>query len=87
MNTIKEPLLVNDGKSILQNGILDYIDLTMDYILLLYLPHLLKQTIYDNTLILANVYYEHCSYHGKSGKAEICGDYLFVSHGYRSYGE
>jgi hypothetical protein len=86
MNRTKELLLVLDGNLILQNGIIDYKDLTMDYILLLYLPHLLEQTIYDTTLVLTNVYYEHCPYHGKSGKDEIQGDCLSVSHGYRWHG-
>jgi hypothetical protein len=86
MNTTKEPLLVIDGNLILQNKIIDYNFLTIDYVLLLYLPYLLDQTIYDTTLILANVYYEHCPYHGRSGKDVIHGDYLSVSHGYSSHG-
>ena len=70
---------------IAQNKIIDYKSLTIDYVLLLYLPHLLDQTIYDTTLIIANVCYEHCPYYGRSGKDVIRGDYLFVSHGYRSH--
>jgi hypothetical protein len=45
MNTTKEPLLVLNGNLILQNKIIDYKVLTIDYVLLLYLPHLLDQTI------------------------------------------
>ena len=86
MNTTKEPLLVLDDNLIFENWIINYKNLTIDYIFLLYLPHLLKQTIYDTTLIFANVYYEHCLHYKKSGKDKIRGDFLSLSHGYKSHG-
>ena len=86
ISTTKEPLLVLDGRLIIDNNIRHHSQLNSDYISIFYIPRLLKKQIYKNTLVLVNTYYENCPYRGKSGKDEKRGNYLSITHGYGFHG-
>jgi hypothetical protein len=86
MNTNKDALLVLDGNLIMKNQIIDFKLLTIDYVLLLYIPHFLDTKTYESTSIITNAYNETAPYTGKSGKDKNRGNYRSISHGYGSHG-
>jgi hypothetical protein len=71
MNTSKDALLVLDGNLIMKNQIIDLNLLTIDYVLSLYIPHLLDIKTYESTSIITNAYYETAPYTGKVEKIRI----------------
>ena len=69
-----------------KNQIINYNELTIECVLLLYMLYMLEKPLYISTLILLNVYHENCLYKGNSGKDEKGGNYLSISHRYGSHG-
>jgi len=78
-------LIIFDGDKVTP---FDTTYMELDHIILIYVPHMLLECIYNSNSRLANVYYEGAPIYGQKSekKAENfqCGNYKNISHGYSS---